>query len=131
MTCSRDTNGDGNCGRPACPECGPERFRPMSLREAALATLRGQSWSDGHGGRTPGGGTLTGEQVIAVYRAIELADRGGVSAEILRVLLIDLFPGARDLSDRRIDKSLQKLKRMKLIRFDRAKRCWTTEGGGK
>jgi Fe-S-cluster containining protein len=20
--CSRDTDGDGNCGRPACPECG-------------------------------------------------------------------------------------------------------------
>lgn len=22
MTCSRDTNGDGDCGRPLCPECG-------------------------------------------------------------------------------------------------------------
>lgn len=100
------------------------------LREVALATLRGQSWSDGHGGRTPGGGRLTGEQVIAVYRAIELAENFEVGAKVLWALLVDLFPGASGRSDRRIDKSLQKLKRMKLIRFDRAKRCWTTEDGG-
>lgn len=23
--CSRDTNGDGDCGRPLCPECGSQR----------------------------------------------------------------------------------------------------------
>lgn len=25
MTCSYDTNGDGDCGRPRCPECGEKR----------------------------------------------------------------------------------------------------------
>lgn len=29
MPCSHDTNGDGNCGRPACPECGPEHLLPL------------------------------------------------------------------------------------------------------
>lgn len=27
--CPRDTNGDGDCGQPACPVCGPKHLRPV------------------------------------------------------------------------------------------------------
>lgn len=31
--CPRDTNGDGNCGQPACPVCGPEHLKPVAPPE--------------------------------------------------------------------------------------------------
>lgn len=38
--CPRDTDGDGDCGQPACPDCG--RYRKM--QERTEGTPRPQSW---------------------------------------------------------------------------------------
>ena len=43
--CPFDTNGDGNCGRPLCPYCGPLRMQvlhPLLLR--VIATLAADVW---------------------------------------------------------------------------------------
>jgi hypothetical protein len=31
VSCPNDTDGDGNCGMPACPHCGPERYRSLRV----------------------------------------------------------------------------------------------------
>lgn len=50
MSCSRDTDGDGNCGQPACPECGVGR-RPVEMAAIAVSGSRfrilGQESKDG------------------------------------------------------------------------------------
>jgi hypothetical protein len=33
MPCPHDTDGDGNCGRPACPYCGQRRIRELTAAE--------------------------------------------------------------------------------------------------
>lgn len=86
----------------------------MSLADAFLATLKGRRWSSGHHSKPD----LTGEDVIAVYRAIQCAASEGRNADRD---IIAVFPGALSLSgDRRIDKALQRLRSMGLIEWRRA-----------
>ena len=44
--CSRDTNGDGDCGRPYCPECGPLRAHLCDHRSESktLTVWPGETW---------------------------------------------------------------------------------------
>ena len=103
----------------------------MSVRANALATLRGKAWMTQHSqGRDS---KLTGEQIIAAFDVIQTASRQGLDPK--RDLLA-LFPGAYGNSDRRIDRTLQKLKSFGLIIYkpfaDGGRTwCWTVvEAGG-
>ncbi len=40
MSCSHDTNGDGNCGRPNCPECGSKIPKPTEHPKRSYELLR-------------------------------------------------------------------------------------------
>jgi hypothetical protein len=93
----------------------------MSLRGAFLATLKGLSWKaqDSEGRDCK----LTGEEVIAVHDAIAAASREGRDP---KPDLLALFPGAKGLSDRRIDRSLQLLRRKTLIVHHKGR--WTIGG---
>jgi hypothetical protein len=84
----------------------------QGLRRAILATLETNTWN---GGQWRGGPkwTLTGKELIAFYRAIETDN-----------LMPYAVLGCETMSDRKVDRAVQLLKKNKLIEFDRETRRW-------
>ena len=38
--CPHDTDGDGNCGKPLCPVCHPDRWEPRLDRDAMFSAVK-------------------------------------------------------------------------------------------